>query len=82
MDIKKVLEIVYLPDWNTHAYICEDGKIYLQLIVGRCFTKEEFLSQEWLSSHNEEFKNSRLKVFDELEEYYKTNYNESYHKNH
>lgn len=68
--IKDVLKIVYLPEWNTHAYICHDGSIYVQLMLGHCFTKDEYLNSDLVPSFNKEFVDERLKMFEELEEYY------------
>ena len=69
-EIKDILQIVYLPDWNTHAYICKDGAIYIQIILGRCFTREKFIEFEKDTKHNREFINRRLKLYDDLEKYY------------
>lgn len=69
--VKDVLTLVFMPEWNTHGYICKDGTIYIQLILGRCFTKKEFLKLEKDGEHNKEFINKRIKLFDDLEDYYK-----------
>jgi hypothetical protein len=75
MDIKSVLEIAFLPNWNTHAYICKDGEIWIQLILGKCFNKEMFEnSSEFKNMFNEEEINKRRELFDELYKYYKEKY--------
>lgn len=69
-DILDVLKIVYLPNWSTHAYICKDGKIYVQLMQNRCFTKEEFMDSAEFKGLNNKFKATRIKLFDDLQKYY------------
>ena len=68
-EIKNLLEMVYLPYWNTHAYICKDGTIYVQLILGKFHTKREFYELE-KDKHNDDFMESRMRLFDDLKDYY------------
>ena len=70
MEIKTLLETVYLPDWSTHAYICKDGTVYVEIMPGRRFTKDEFIEHEKDNGHNKEFMETRMKLFDDLQDYY------------
>jgi len=76
MNIKKILEIVFLPDWNTHAYICEGGDIWIQLMPGRCFNKEKFIkSQITFSQMGTPYKVKVIELFDALTQYYEDTFN-------
>ena len=80
--IKNLLEVVYLPDWGTHAYICKDGTITIQLIWGEQVTKKEFLKHFkeggypnflrgfWNKKERQDFIDRRMKLFDDLQDYY------------
>lgn len=71
MEIKEVKELVYIPEWSTHAYICANGEIYVQLQLGRCFTRKECIEFVEQMGWNEEALRNRLRIYDELEAYYK-----------
>ena len=61
----KLIETIFLPNWNTTAIICEGGKIYIQLTKGRYYTKEQVrtdLGTGW----NDKFYNDREQLFDEM----------------
>ena len=69
----KVIETVFLPNWNTTAIICEGGKIYIQLTQGRYYIKEQVrtdLGTGW----NDKFYNDREQLFDEIYNYYSEHY--------
>jgi hypothetical protein len=75
MDFKKVLEIVFIPKWSTHAYICEGGDIWVQVQLGKCYNRHLFLNDPLSDiDANGLYKKRVLGLFDELEEYYKTKY--------
>ncbi len=74
MDFKEVIEILFLPKWSTHAYICKDGDIWVQLQLGKCYNRQKFVDDPSFESYNEKFIQLRLDLFDELDEYYKTKY--------
>ena len=69
-NIKSVLEIVYIEEYNTHAYVCENGDIYIQLMMGRCFNRQQFLDSPMYKNNNDKYKNERLNLYDCLEEYF------------
>jgi len=64
-----ILEIVYLEDWNTHAYICTNGSIYIMLIEGRMFDRKQWEShiKEQITffskGYKESFKIARINLF-------------------
>jgi len=70
----KILETLFLPEWNTTAHICEGGLIYVQLIAGRYYTKYQYVQDEIFLQFNSSFHEPRLKLFDELQEYYNLNH--------
>jgi len=74
MEIKKIIETVFLPEWGSPAYICEGGNIYIELTAGRWYNKQEFLNNELWKTFNELFTRPRLETFEELEKYYKDKY--------
>jgi len=78
MDLKKVLEIVYIPSFSTHAYICEGGEIYIQLQLGKCYTRNEFLNSESFKFLNVKSMQTRLSLFDELSKYYSNKYENNF----
>lgn len=65
-----ILETLFIPDWNTTAQVCEEGVIYIALQQGRYYTKEEFLNSDMCNGMISDFKNNRLNLFNEVEEYY------------
>jgi hypothetical protein len=75
MDIKEVLETVFIPEWSTHAYICKGGEVWIQLQMGKCFLRRKFLIDPLSDmDQNGSYKKRVLELFDELDEYYKTKY--------
>lgn len=45
------------------------------LKLGKCYNIESFLNDDFSDFGNDEWQNNRLKLFDELDEYYKIKYN-------
>ena len=73
---KKILEITFINKYKTHAYVCEDGEIYIQLIVGRMFNEKEFTENKNSIFCHQTTKEheTTLFLFKELNEYYNINY--------
>lgn len=68
---KKIHEILFLEEWNTHAYITEDGGVHVQLRSGQFQTKEQWFEENKDGGWNNEFMNERLGLFDYLLNKYK-----------
>tara|TARA_R110002020_G_scaffold7277_1_gene30746 strand:+ start:112 stop:393 length:282 start_codon:yes stop_codon:yes gene_type:complete len=69
----KLIETIFLPNWNTTAIICEGGNVYVELMKGKYISKGQVrtdLGEGW----NERFYKIREQIFDELHDYYKENY--------
>ena len=69
-EIKEIEKHIFLPDWNTNAYFCKDGSIYVQLIQGRYFTKDSWKAEIRGQEHTRAFINNRVELFNELERYF------------
>jgi len=72
--MKKIIETVFIPSWNTIAIICEGGEIYIEFIRGIFFTKDEVRTKKLGLGYNEEFYRDREELFDEVDDYYRSRY--------
>ena len=82
-EIKEFSAMVFLPAWNTQAYIDESGIIYIQLIQGQYHTKQEFQKHitengypSYLSGFfvnkkdRQDFMDTRMELYDDIQKYY------------
>lgn len=75
--------MVFLPKWNTQAYIDKNGSVCIQLIPGQYLTKEEF--KEWVKGsgypsflsgifvnkrERKHFMDIRMELFEDVQKYY------------
>jgi hypothetical protein len=67
---KPILKEVFIPSFSTKGVICEDGTIYIYLQANKAYTRDDTLNEPYFTK---EMLKSRLKIFDDLEAYYKKN---------
>lgn len=71
--IKRILETLFLTDFNAQAILCEETKIYVQFLPNssRWFSKADVTTNNELKcAGGEQEMMRRLKAFEELERYY------------